>query len=117
MSSNECKAYCKYRKFEIPVRAHRNDLLSHASTAKHLKNAAPFSSQRSLFDVGCSKVVLDTSVKVTDLKVATHIACPSSTSTVNTLENYYAQFLAKILLLIASNALLILNECWPNDIF
>ena len=76
--SDECKAYCK-----CEIRAHRNDLLSHASTAKHLKNAAPFSSQRSLFDVGCSKVVLDTSIKVAELKVAAHIACHSSISTVN----------------------------------
>ena len=35
MSSDECKAYCKYCKCEI--HAHRNDLLSHAFAAKHVK--------------------------------------------------------------------------------
>jgi hypothetical protein len=73
---DESKAYCKHCKCE--VRAHRSDLISHGSTDKHRRNAAPFSNARSLFDVGCHTKVVEDTVKMAELKLAAHIACHSS---------------------------------------
>ena len=81
MPSDKTKAFCRYRRSEIC--AHQNDLSSHASTTKHLKNAAPFSSCRTLVDMGCTKVAVDNSVKMDEMKVDAHIACHSSIATVD----------------------------------
>ena len=65
------------------MRAHHCDLVAHSKTGKHRKNATLFSSTRTLFDAGVSSVRVDASVKVTELKLAAHIACHSSVHTVD----------------------------------
>lgn len=82
-SLDQTKAFCRFCKCDI--RAHKGDLLSHSKTDKHRKNAAPFSTARckSLFDLGAKSITVDRSVKVLELKLASHIACHSSTSTID----------------------------------
>ena len=75
------KAYCKYCKTQI--RAHHGDLVSHAKTEKHKRNKQPFSSSRTLFELGCQSKKVDNSLKVTEIKIAAHIACHSSLNTVD----------------------------------
>ncbi|XP_067295921.1 protein FAM200A-like [Pseudorasbora parva] len=83
VTGDDTKAFCKYCKAEI--RAHHSDLLHHSKTEKHVRNAAPFSSvrMRTLFDSGITAVKIDQTVKVTELKLAAHIACHSSILTVD----------------------------------
>ena len=75
------KAFCRHCKCEI--RAHHADLQRHAATTKHKQNAAKLSSARTLFGVGCSSKQVDNTEKITELKLAAHIACHSSIATVD----------------------------------
>lgn len=81
--ADNTKAYCKYCKTEL--RAHHNDLVSHATTEKHRRNAAPFSSARTLFSVGCERKTqaVNNTIKIAELKLAAHIACHSSIRTID----------------------------------
>lgn len=75
------KVYCKYCRCEM--RAHKGDLMTHAATDKHKRNAAPFSNMRTVFDTGIKPKTVDISVKKAELKLAAHIACHSSIQTVD----------------------------------
>ncbi|MGH0170858.1 UNVERIFIED_CONTAM: hypothetical protein FKN15_059488 [Acipenser sinensis] len=77
----EGKAFCKYCKSEI--RAHHSELITHSKTEKHMRNIAPVSNCRTLFDIGLKPVKVDNSVKTSELKLAAHIACLSSILTVD----------------------------------
>ena len=77
------KAFCRHCKCEI--RVHHADLQRHAALTKHKQNAAKLSSARTLFDVGCSSKQVDNTEKITELKLAAHIACHSSIATVGDL--------------------------------
>ncbi|KAK6298964.1 hypothetical protein J4Q44_G00304740 [Coregonus suidteri] len=68
------KSYCMYCKLEM--RAHHADLISHALTEKHTRNAAPFSN-------GTTHVRENNTVKRPALQMAAHIACRSSIATVD----------------------------------
>ena len=81
VQGDDQKAYCKYCKTEI--RAHHGDLVPHAKTEKHKRNERPFSSSRTLFDMGCQSIKVDNSLKATEIKIAAHIACHSSLKTVD----------------------------------
>ncbi|XP_030044942.1 uncharacterized protein LOC115459228 [Microcaecilia unicolor] len=75
------KAFCRYCKCDI--HAYHTNLLSHASTVKHKRNSAPFSSTRTLYDVDCHSKNVDHTVKIAELKLAAHVACHSSTPTID----------------------------------
>ncbi|CAL9699734.1 unnamed protein product [Knipowitschia caucasica] len=79
--NDDRKAFCKFCKSEM--RAHHNDLLMHAATVKHKKNATPFSNARTLFDTGCSVQTTHAAVKEAELTLAAHVACHSSILTVD----------------------------------
>ena len=81
VAGDATKAFCRHCKCEI--RAHHADLQRHAATTKHKQNAAKLSSSRTLFDVGCSSKQVDNSEKIAELKLAAHIACHSSITTVD----------------------------------
>lgn len=69
---DDSKALCRFCKCEI--RAHHADVVQRAATVKHKKNATPLSSMR-LTDFGVTVRKLHVSQQVTELKIATYIAC------------------------------------------
>ena len=73
---DDTKGTCRFCK--STVRCHYRDLCAHADTEKQKQNAAPCSSRRTLFDVGCARKTEDQSIKVAELKLAVHVACHSS---------------------------------------
>ena len=73
---DDTKGTCRFCK--PTVRCHYRDLCAHADTEKHKQNAAPCSSRRTLFDVGCARKTEDQSIKVAEFKLAVHVACHSS---------------------------------------
>ncbi|XP_029443390.1 uncharacterized protein LOC115083609 [Rhinatrema bivittatum] len=77
---NGSKAACTFCKCEI--RAYRADLLQHAKTEKHVKNAAPLSS-RGLADIGVPAVKGNVTVQQQELKYACFVACHCAVSTVD----------------------------------
>ncbi|XP_046841016.1 uncharacterized protein LOC124435111 [Xenia sp. Carnegie-2017] len=81
VTGGDQKAYCKYCKTQI--RAHHGELVSHAKTEKHKRNKQPFLSSRTLFELGCQSKKVDNFLKVTEIKIAAHIACHSSLNTVD----------------------------------
>ncbi len=77
---DDSKALCRVRKCEI--RAHHADLKQHASTEKHKKNAAPFSTMR-LTDSGFTVSRQNESRQRAELKVATYVSCHTSIKSVD----------------------------------
>ena len=51
------------------MHAHHGDLGAHGKTEKHRRNTAPFSNIHTLIDADVTSVKLDTSVKVSELKL------------------------------------------------
>nr|XP_023650930.1 uncharacterized protein LOC111835164 [Paramormyrops kingsleyae] len=80
VAGDDSKALCRVCKCEI--RAHHADLVQHASTDKHKKNAAPFSSMR-LTDIGFAVSKQNESRQRAELKVATYVACHTSIKSVD----------------------------------
>ena len=77
------KRYQEIKKALLILRAHHHDSKNTSTTAKHIKNATPFSFTFSLFDAGCQRVVVRDSVKCAELQSTAHIACHSSINTVS----------------------------------
>lgn len=80
VAGDDSKAVCRYCKSEI--RAHHADLLQHASTDKHKRNARPFSSTR-LTDIGFTVSKSSSTVQKAELQLASYIACHTAVSSVD----------------------------------
>ncbi|KAK3929507.1 Protein ZBED8 [Frankliniella fusca] len=78
------EAHCKF--CDVFIRAHHNDLVVHANSAKHKQAASAIpkykgSKQGTLLSHGIT--VKSTMSKVVDMKLAAHVACHSSVKTID----------------------------------
>ena len=62
------KAFCKFCKTSLA--AHRTALTEHLETQKHIKNAKPFSTGRTLANYGFNDKAVENTVKQSELKTA-----------------------------------------------
>lgn len=77
---DDSKALCRYCKSEI--RAHHADLVQHAATNKHQKNAKPLSSMR-LTNFGVTVEKKNESQQIKEIKLASYIACHTAITSVD----------------------------------
>ena len=74
--------YCR-----CEMRARKGDLITHAETDKHKRNAAPLTNMRTVFETRINSKAIDVSIKKAELKLAAHIPCHSGIQTVDHLSD------------------------------
>ncbi|KAL1250496.1 hypothetical protein QQF64_018292 [Cirrhinus molitorella] len=108
---------CRYCKTEI--RAHHADLLQHATTDKHKRNAKPFSSAR-LTDIGFTVSKTSAKNQKADLQLATYIACHTAVSSVDHLGELVNSAFGKDLSIHRTKCTALINNviapCMFNDL-
>lgn len=115
MTGDDTRAYCKYCKTDL--RAHLSDLKDHANGKKHRKIAEPFSPQRAQKQPTLSACIdkaksikTANDVKTMELKLAAHIACHSSISTVDHLGTIVREISGKDIKLHRSKCTALINS-------
>lgn len=73
---NDRHARCKYCNTKLV--AHHIDLVNHAKTKQHCDNAKPFSTARTLTDLGVKNIVIDNTVSIIEMKLTVHVAIHST---------------------------------------